>query len=91
MSGMACGMPSRGDSYVTIKWLEGFASYDGGLKGMVAETALTAAEHYAFLLGKKFVCIKQPLAGTEPLYRALGFEQDTSKKRNQYYIREVNL
>lgn len=89
LSGMACGMPSKGDSYVTVKWLEGFVSKDAGLQGMIAETALTAAEHYAFLLGKKYVCIKQPLPGTEPLYRGLGFEQDTSKKRNQYYIREV--
>jgi hypothetical protein len=90
LSGMACGMPSRGNSYVTIKFLEGFLSKDGlGLKGMVAEIALTAADHYAFLLGKKYVCIKQPLAGTERLYRSLGFEQDTGKKRSRYYLREV--
>jgi hypothetical protein len=90
LCGMACGMPSQGDFYLTVKWLEGFLSPNGnGLKGMVAEIALTAAEHYAFLLEKKYVCIKHPLPGTTSLYRGFGFEQDTGKKRSKYYIREV--
>lgn len=91
LCGMACGMASRGPSFVTVKWIERFATDTGGLRGMVAETALTAAEHYAFVLQRQHVRVKNPLPGTEHLYENLGFTTDVVLKGNHYLQRDVGM
>lgn len=92
LCGMACGMASRGHQHLTVKWLERFRTDSGpGLRGMVAEIALTAADHYAAILGQENVRIKDPLPGTEHLYSALGFDTETRDKGRRYLSRRSHL
>lgn len=90
LCGMACGMASRGDAYVTVKWLERFRTDSShGLKGLIAEIALTSADHYAAIIGRSTVRLKNPLRGTENLYNALGFRDVQMDRGMKYLTRQV--
>lgn len=93
LCGMACGMVSRGRMHLTVKWLERFRTdcmfESPGLKGFVAELALTAADHYAAILGCDAVRLKNPLSGTEKLYDALGFVTQERQNGHLYLVRNV--
>jgi len=90
LCGMAVGMASKGNHFVTVKWIERFETRPDNLAGMIAEIALTAAEHYARVLGKQHVRIKNPLPGTERLYQALRFSLVPSAKKTIYWERPVD-
>lgn len=91
LCGMACGMASKGSSFVTVKWLERFRTDEAtsGLRGLVAEIALTSADHYAAIIERKTVRLKNPLPGTEMLYSTLGFRSVDKDGRNVYLNRDV--
>lgn len=89
LCGMAVGMASRGKHNVTVRWVERFKTHDDKLAGYVALIALTAADHYARVLEKQVLRIKDPLPGTEGLYQALGFALVPTCKSTIYYERPV--
>lgn len=87
--GMACGMASSGNKFVTVKWLERFRTDSHNLKGRVAEVALTVADHYAAVIGREVVRIKNPMPGLVGFYGDLGFAQQVRVKGNLYLERKV--
>lgn len=89
LCGLCVGMASRGDSNITVKWVERLETHPNALAGLVAEIALTAAEHYAKVLGKKSVRLKNPLPGTEGLYQSMRFSLVPTSKSTIYYERAV--
>lgn len=89
LCGMAAGKASRGSENVTVKWVERFAIPSEPLRGVVALTALTAAEHYAKILGRQWLMIRNPLPGTAALYEELRFSLAPSRFGVPYYGRQV--
>lgn len=89
LCGMAAGKASRGDENVTIKWMERFPIPDDPLKSWVATTAFTAADHYAKILGRQYLMIRNPLPGTQALYQAHRFVLAPARHGATYYARAV--
>lgn len=89
LCGMAAGKASRGNENVTIKWMERFANPGDPLRGWIATTVFTAADHYAKILGRQYLMLRNPLPGTEALYRSHGFSLAPSRFGVPYYQRLV--
>jgi len=73
LCGMAAGKASRGNENVTIRWMERFELPVTPLRGRVALTVLTAADHFAKIISRQYVMIKNPLPQACPLYESWGF------------------
>jgi hypothetical protein len=58
-------------------------------KGVVAEVVVTAAEHYAKILGCQYVMLRDPLPGTERVYKPLGFSLAPRRFGVTYYQQAV--
>jgi hypothetical protein len=69
--------------------MERFETGESRLKGLVAETVVTAADNYAKILGRQYVRVKDPLPGTEWLYEALQFSLAPPRFGVTYYQRPV--
>jgi len=89
LCGMAAGKASRGNENVTIKWMERFAIPGDPLRGWIATTVFTAADHYAKILDRRYLMIRNPLPGTEAIYRAHGFSLASTRFGVPYYQRAV--
>lgn len=89
LCGLCAGMASRGDENVTIRWIERFNTQQNHVRGLVSEVAVTAAEHYAVVLGRRRVLLRHPLPGTTSLYEALGFSLAPRRFGAIYYVRDV--
>jgi hypothetical protein len=89
LCGLASGMASRGDESVTLKWIERFNSAPNQMKGFVTEVAITAADHYAKIIGRRQVRLKEPNPGTEARYAAKGFTLAPKRLGVIYYQRDV--
>lgn len=90
LCGLCCGMASRGNQFVTLKWLERFETDRNGLKGMIAEIAITAADHYAKIINRQYVRLKDPIPeAVKHVYAPLGFVLAEKRKGHIYYQRAV--
>lgn len=88
LCGLAGGLPSEGSDNLTIHFLERFFG-ENPLAKSIASLVMDAADSYARLLRKRRLKLKNPLSGTERIYRALGFELAETINNNTYYAREV--
>jgi hypothetical protein len=89
LCGLAAGKPSRGDENVTLNWIERFPTAHNTTKGWVMTIALTAADHYARILGKRYLMVRNPLPGTESLYAEHQFELAGRRFGATYWSRPV--
>jgi hypothetical protein len=89
LCGLASGKASRHTENVTVCFMERFPIGESRLKGLVAETVVTAAESYAKIISRQWVRIKDPLPGTEVLYENLQFSLAPRRFGVTYYQRPV--
>ncbi|WP_366554923.1 hypothetical protein [Aquibaculum sediminis] len=88
LCGLAIGNASRGKRYVTIKWIERFATTDQ--PGWVATTVLTAADYFGKTIGSEEVRLRNPRPDTERLYAAHGFALAEQLHGATYWARPIS-
>jgi hypothetical protein len=88
LCGLAIGRVSRGPDNVTIHFLER-RSGDTPLTGRIALLATETADHYAKILNKQRVKLKDPLPGAVVTYQRLNFVLVETIGKTTYYARQV--
>lgn len=76
LCGLCFANPNQSRLRVKIVRLEGKPGKTHPLKNRIAPLALIAIEHYARIIGSRFIEIQEPTRGAVPIYKQLGFEFD---------------
>lgn len=77
LCGLCFANPNQSRLRVKIIRLEGQPGKAHPLKSRIGALTMIAVEHYARIIGSRWIEIQEPAAGAIPVYRDLGFSFDT--------------
>ncbi|TPG80325.1 hypothetical protein [Pseudomonas arsenicoxydans] len=77
LCGMCFANPNKSRLRIRIVRLEGRPKEAHPLKNRIATLAMIAIEHYAHIIGSRFLEVQEPQEGAVSIYKELGFDFDT--------------
>ena len=77
LCGMCFANPNKSRLRIRIVRLEGRPKEAHPLKNRIATLAMIAIEHYAHIIGSRFLEVQEPQEGAVSIYQELGFDFDT--------------
>ncbi|MGE8187184.1 hypothetical protein [Pseudomonas sp. NPDC086278] len=77
LCGLCFANPNNSRQRIRIVRLEGSPREAHPLKNRIAALAISAIEHYALIIGSRFIDVQEPLEGAIPIYKRLDFNEDT--------------
>jgi len=80
LCGLCFANPNKSRQRIRIVRLEGRPGKVHLLKRRIATLSILAIEHYAVILGSRFIEVQEPLTGAIPIYQQHGFYFDTERR-----------